>query len=305
LIGPAGVFLADDGRTGASHPDPRANSLEPSMLSFINPADAEAAQALVQDGAGTFPLDPTLLNARKIEETEETFLEHVQKGGPVMYPIAGMFVAAMLVSILKYLSMLFTPGASKRRIKRLGAAILADDSETALAEARRIGGPTGRMLADGIEHMDHPKELVEEIMYESVLETKLKLQRLLPLVAIIAAAAPLMGLLGTVTGIINTFKMITVFGTGDPKTLSGGISEALITTKFGLVVAIPSLIIHAFLSRTAKGKIDGMEQAAISFTNVLAILQGKPAEEAADPEPEEMTPTSAAAEETTPEDSED
>ena len=135
------------------------------------------------------------------------------------------------------------------------------------------------MLADGIEHMDHPKELVEEIMYESVLETKLKLQRLLPLVAIIAAAAPLMGLLGTVTGIINTFKMITVFGTGDPKTLSGGISEALITTKFGLVVAIPSLIIHAFLSRTAKGKIDGMEQAAISFTNVLAILQGKPAEE--------------------------
>ena len=305
LIGPAGVFLADDGRTGASHPDPRANSLEPSMLSFINPADAEAAQGLVQDGAGTFPLDPTLLNARKIEETEESFLEHVQKGGPVMYPIAGMFVAAMLVSILKYFSMLFTPGASKRRIKRLGAAVLANDSETALAEARRIGGPTGRMLADGIEHMDHPKELVEEIMYESVLETKLKLQRLLPLVAIIAAAAPLMGLLGTVTGIINTFKMITVFGTGDPKTLSGGISEALITTKFGLVVAIPSLIIHAFLSRTAKGKIDGMEQAAISFTNVLAILQGKPAEEAADQESEEMAPTSAAAEESTQEDGED
>ena len=305
LIGPAGVFLADDGRTGASHPDPRANSLEPSMLSFINPADAEAAQGLVQDGAGTFPLDPTLLNARKIEETEETFLEHVQKGGPVMYPIAGMFVAAMLVSILKYFSMLFTPGASKRRIKRLGAAVLANDSETALAEARHIGGPTGRMLADGIEHMDHPKELVEEIMYESVLETKLKLQRLLPLVAIIAAAAPLMGLLGTVTGIINTFKMITVFGTGDPKTLSGGISEALITTKFGLVVAIPSLIIHAFLSRTAKGKIDGMEQAAISFTNVLAILQGKPAEEALDQESEEIAPTSAAAEESTQEDGED
>ncbi|MBL21572.1 MAG: hypothetical protein CMJ37_01830 [Phycisphaerae bacterium] len=306
LIGPAGVFLSDDGRTGASHPDPRANSLEPSMLSFINPADAEAAQALVRDGAGTFPLDPTLLNARKIEETEETFLEHIQKGGPVMYPIAGMFVAAMLVSILKYFSMLFTPGASKRRIKRLGAAVLANDSETALAEARRIGGPTGRMLADGIEHMDHPKELVEEIMYESVLETKLKLQRLLPLVAIIAAAAPLMGLLGTVTGIINTFKMITVFGTGDPKTLSGGISEALITTKFGLVVAIPSLIIHAFLSRTAKGKIDGMEQAAISFTNVLAILQGNPPEEAVDQEEsEEMTPTSAVAEESTQEDGED
>ena len=91
----------------------------------------------------------------------------------------------------------------------------------------------------------------------------------------------------------------------DPKTLSGGISEALITTKFGLVVAIPSLIIHAFLSRTAKGKIDGMEQAAISFTNVLAILQGKPAEEALDQESEEIAPTSGAAEESTQEDGED
>jgi len=79
-----------------------------------------------------------------------------------------------------------------------------------------------------------------------------------------------LGLLGTVTGIINTFKLITVFGTGDVKTLSGGISEALITTKFGLIVAIPSLLLHAFLSRKARGVVDQMEKAAVAFINQVS-----------------------------------
>jgi hypothetical protein len=70
-----------------------------------------------------------------------------------------------------------------------------------------------------------------------------------------------------VTGIINTFKLITVFGSGDVKTLSGGISEALITTEFGLIVAIPSLLLHAFLSRKARRIVDGMEKAAVSMLN--------------------------------------
>jgi len=81
------------------------------------------------------------------------------------------------------------------------------------------------------------------------------------------ALCPLLGLLGTVTGIINTFKLITVFGTGDVKTLSGGISEALITTEFGLIVAIPSLLLHALLSRKARGIVDQMEKYSVAFVN--------------------------------------
>ena len=92
---------------------------------------------------------------------------------------------------------------------------------------------------------------------------------MLPFVAICAASAPLLGLLGTVTGIINTFKLITIFGSGDVKTLSAGISEALITTKFGLIVAIPSLLLHAFLSRKAKSVVDRMEKAAVAFVNAV------------------------------------
>ena len=92
---------------------------------------------------------------------------------------------------------------------------------------------------------------------------------MLPFVAVSAAAAPLLGLLGTVTGIINTFKLITVFGTGDVKTLSSGISEALITTELGLCVAIPSLLFHAYLSRKAKGVVDDMEKVGIAFVNQI------------------------------------
>jgi biopolymer transport protein ExbB len=95
----------------------------------------------------------------------------------------------------------------------------------------------------------------------------------LPFVAVSAAAAPLLGLLGTVTGIIKTFQLITVFGSGDVKSLSGGISEALITTKYGLIVAIPSLLIHAFLSRKAKGVIGRMETEAVAFANEISRLR--------------------------------
>jgi CBS domain-containing protein len=126
------------------------------------------------------------------------------------------------------------------------------------------------MLAAGVQHIREPRELIEEVMYEKVLATRLKLERFLPFIAITAASAPLLGLLGTVTGIINTFKLITVFGSGDVKTLSGGISEALITTEFGLIVAIPSLLLHAFLSRKARGIVNQMEKAAVAFVNQVS-----------------------------------
>jgi biopolymer transport protein ExbB len=118
--------------------------------------------------------------------------------------------------------------------------------------------------------MDEPNELMDEVMYEQALHTRLKVNGLLPFIAISASSAPLLGLLGTVTGIMNTFTLMTVFGTGDVKTLSSGISEALITTEYGLIVAIPALLIHSFLSRKAKGISDDLDKAAIAFGNEVA-----------------------------------
>ena len=134
----------------------------------------------------------------------------------------------------------------------------------------RLLGPVGVMLQNGVEHLHEPRDLIEEVMYEDVLKTRLKVEGLLPFISICAASAPLLGLLGTVTGIISTFKLITLFGSGDAKTLSGGISEALITTEFGLIVAIPSLLMHAFLSRKARGVIHQMEAAGVALVNQIS-----------------------------------
>ncbi|MEM1297165.1 MAG: MotA/TolQ/ExbB proton channel family protein, partial [Verrucomicrobiota bacterium] len=84
-----------------------------------------------------------------------------------------------------------------------------------------------------------------------------------------SATAPLLGLLGTVTGMIHTFKLINVFGTGDARSLASGISEALVTTEFGLIVAIPALILHAVLFRKIKGITGSIEMASLAFMNGL------------------------------------
>ncbi len=268
LVGPAALFRSDDGQTIGTA-EQRLGSLEPTILGFDSETLASAAAGLVTDGAGQFPLDPTLGNAHKIEATKETLAEHIKKGGVVIYPILGLFAAAMLVVVFKWIELTRVRRPSQKRIHALLRAVAEHNAEGAATEAAAIGGPTGAMLSAGVEHIEEPSALIEEVMYEKILTAKLKVQRFLPFVAISAAAAPLLGLLGTVTGIINTFKLITVFGSGDVKTLSGGISEALITTEFGLIVAIPSLLLHSFLSRKARGLIAQMEKAAIAFVNQI------------------------------------
>jgi biopolymer transport protein ExbB len=281
LAGPVAIFEPESG-SGTATAEQRLGSLEPAAIRFADPLDADAAAMLAKTGAGELPLDPTLGNAHKIAATEETLLEHIAKGGPVMYPILGLAAAAFLVAILKWIGLSTVRMPSRRRMGELLAAIRAKDDAKAKAIAEKLGGPGGRMLRAGVENLAEPRDIVEEVMYETILVTRLRLNRFIPFIAIAAAAAPLLGLLGTVTGIINTFKLITVFGSGDVKTLSGGISEALITTEFGLIAAIPSLLLSAFLSRKARGLLDRMEGIALSFLNEVARSR----DAAGEPDPE-------------------
>ncbi len=118
-----------------------------------------------------------------------------------------------------------------------------------------------------MQHSDEKKEYIEEILYERLLAARTRLERGLPFLALTATTGPLLGLLGTVMGMIATFKLISSFGSGDPKVLAAGISEALIATASGMTVAIPSLLFHAFLGRMAKGIIGSMEQTSVGFIN--------------------------------------
>jgi len=268
-IGPAALFRSADGQEVGTA-EQRLGSLEPTIIGFEQPDATAAASALVASGAGTFPLDPTLGNAHKIESTHETLWEHVQKGGPVMVPIFGMAALGLLAALYKWLSLAFLGRPSRRRLAALLDCVARRDQEGAKQQVRAIRGPTGRMLAAGVANLGESRELIEEVMYESVLTTRLATNRLLPFISICAASAPLLGLLGTVTGIIDTFKQITIFGSSDVKNLSSGISEALITTEFGLIVAIPALLLHSFLSRKARRVVADMEQAAVAFGNQVA-----------------------------------
>jgi biopolymer transport protein ExbB len=111
------------------------------------------------------------------------------------------------------------------------------------------------------------------MLFERILRVRPRLERFLPFLAITAAAAPLLGLLGTVIGMIKTFQLITIFGTGDAKSLSSGISEALVTTALGLCVAIPTLILHGALSRMARHKVGLLEQISVAFVNGVSSLR--------------------------------
>jgi biopolymer transport protein ExbB len=267
LLGPTNYFASSASEEAGV--TVKAGLLPP--VSGIDNDLNELIRETIQAGSGTLPLDPSLGSALAIAAQEETIWEHIQKGGIWIWPILFFAFLATVTAVFKafeiYRVKMPRPGSLHDILK----AINEGDSAKALELANKVEGPAKGMLVDAVEHSDESKELVEEVMYERMLEVQPKLERLLPFIAVTAATAPLMGLLGTVTGMINTFKLITIFGTGDAKQLSSGISEALVTTEFGLIVAIPSLIMHALLNRRAQGVMANMERMAVAFVNGLAV----------------------------------
>lgn len=279
VLGPFAAFLSEDG-TVAGPVVRGVNQGYPSVKRYPRPEDEVAARAAITGGSGMLPIDITGDKAIKIASTEDSLWEHIQKGGAIIYPILLMAALALLVALYKWISFLFVRKASRKQVSSVIAAVRDGDEDSAKRRVREVRGPVGEMLTAGVETMGRSRDLMEDTMFERVLDRKERLNKALPFISVCAASAPLLGLLGTVTGIINTFKQITVFGSGDVKSLSGGISEALITTKFGLIVAIPSLLIHAYLSRRARGFVTQMESNAVRFANEVARSEtfGEPAE---------------------------
>jgi biopolymer transport protein ExbB/TolQ len=253
----------------------RLGSLEPSITAFENPELVAAASEFIASGSGGLPFDPTLGNAHKIAQTEETLWEHIKKGGPVMWPIFLLGFAALFVALFKWITMLLVKMPAEPKIRSVLRAVGQGDHATASRLASELPGPVGAMLVAGTSAHGQPRDAIEESMYETVQRTQHRLQSLLPFVAISASAAPLLGLLGTVTGIMNTFSLITIYGTGDVKTLSSGISEALITSEYGLIVAIPSLLLHAVLWSKVRKIVNNLEATGVSFVNELARAEAR------------------------------
>lgn len=265
LLGPTEYF-------SSSASEAAGIALEAGMLPPVEPINEEMdslVRSTIESGEGSLPIDPTLGSALAIASQEDTLWEHIQKGGIWIWPILFFAFLATATALFKvfeiYSVKMPQPGVLHDILKELNEG----NRDKAMELAKQVRGPARTMLVDAVEHCEENKELIEEVMYERMLEVQPRLERMLPFIAVTAATAPLMGLLGTVTGMINTFKLITIFGTGDAKQLSSGISEALVTTEFGLIVAIPSLIMHALLNRRAQGVMANMERMAVAFVNGL------------------------------------
>ena len=265
LIGPVAMFSTPAG-DAAGLLQQELNRADPTVVA-PDETISHASRALVTTGTGQLALDPTLGNAFKLTALKETLYEKIAKGGWVMAPLLALGLAALLIALVKWFQLSRIRLATERDLQKVLRHLENSEQEKALAHARSIPGPSGDLLATAVEHSDEKKEYIEEVVYEKMLGARTRLERGIAFLALTATAGPLMGLLGTVMGMISTFKLISSFGSGDPKLLAAGISEALIATAAGMTVAIPALLLHAFLSRKAKGIIGSMEQTAVGFIN--------------------------------------
>ncbi len=203
------------------------------------------------------------------EKEGKTVLGVIQSGGVIAWVIVFMGITALLFIVLRIRFLHRASANTGKLMKKVGPLIEKGEISSATELCRQKTGATTRVLAATLRNLegccdDH----VEDVISESILHENTHLDRFGSIILVFAAVAPLMGLLGTVTGMISTFDVITEFGTGDPKMLSGGISEALVTTELGLIVAIPTLFIGNLLSNWAENIKRDMEQAALHVTNL-------------------------------------
>lgn len=231
----------------------------------------------VTAGEGDIPADASGGKALQIERSGDTLTEHFAKGGSVGVVIGALGGVCLLLGIFKVFEVLRFTTPSAEKVWQVLGRIESGDHAGARTAANEVPGAGGDLLQAGVRHVGEKRGTLEEILYEKILAVRPRLERFLPFLALTAAAAPLLGLLGTVTGMIKTFNLITVFGTGDATRLSSGISEALVTTELGLIVAIPSLILHGLLARMARRKIGEMEQTAVGFINGVMGIRNKDA----------------------------
>lgn len=195
--------------------------------------------------------------------------EIIQAGGPVMWPIIVCSIGAAAI-ILERLWTLqekrVIPRELTSRVRKLVETRTITDKHI---EALEHNSPLGRVLAAGLANRDQGREIMKEVIEDTGRHVVHELERFLNTLGTIAAISPLLGLLGTVTGMISAFEAITSQGVGDARVLSGGIAEALITTEAGLLVAIPAFIGYRYLRGRVDALVIEMEKEAIKLVQAF------------------------------------
>ncbi|MBE0567798.1 MAG: DUF3450 family protein [Krumholzibacteria bacterium] len=264
------AYVGDD-ETGFLRWSPEAGSFV-ALAKLPSGSIGRALDGFVAGGSPRAPIDLSGGNALAQVNHQSTLTEHLQAGGPLVWPILGLAVVALLIVVTRAFFLNRIHHNTDRFMGEVNG--LAARGEWAAAEEfvndhGRRKSPVIEVIKAGLSVRHKDRETQESVLQEAILHQLPRVESGLAVLAVLGAIAPLLGLLGTVTGMINTFRVITLFGTGDPKLMSGGISEALITTELGLIVAIPIMLMHTFLQRRADHIVGDMEEKAVALTNII------------------------------------
>ncbi|MCF0215381.1 MAG: MotA/TolQ/ExbB proton channel family protein [Fibrobacteraceae bacterium] len=243
-------------------------------------SDAASAFKSAEDSSyAMVPVDVLLsteLSSEIASHQEKTWQDELKEffndGGILMYPIVAIFAFGLLIVLWKLVWILFVGfgGLGARRGLR---ALQEGNVDAARQQSSKAYGYVGKVLKTVLDK-NYPNRATAESALEELFASAVpKIEKGLSWVSVFAATAPLLGLLGTVMGMIELFDVITMHGTSDPKLLAGGISVALVTTEAGLIVAIPLQLLHTFLTNRADALRGRMEKTGLAVLNALWIKE--------------------------------
>ncbi|MGR9045888.1 MAG: MotA/TolQ/ExbB proton channel family protein [Gammaproteobacteria bacterium] len=193
----------------------------------------------------------------------------IKSGGWLMLPIILCSIAAMAIIGERFWSLRKNKILPPQLVPQIWKLSREGKLDSVTLRSLKMSSPLGAIMAAGIANSHHGREMMRTSIEEVGRQVVHELERFLNTLGTIASIAPLLGLLGTVVGMIKVFSAIMMHGVGDPAVLAGGISEALITTAAGLTVAIPSLIFHRYFERLVDEYVLNMEEEALKLIDVL------------------------------------
>lgn len=196
-------------------------------------------------------------------------LELFKAGGWLMWPILICSILSLAIIAERFWSLRRSRLIPKHLVAQVWQWEKVGHLDTKRISDLRRGSPLGRILAAGLVNRKHSRDIMKESIEEVGRHVAHELTRFLNTLGTIASISPLLGLLGTVIGMIKVFAVITAHGVGDPSILAEGISEALITTAAGLSVAIPTLMFHRFFSGKVEELVLAMEVEALKMVEVM------------------------------------
>jgi biopolymer transport protein ExbB len=218
------------------------------------------------------PIDISGGAALRTISHQTSLMDQLRAGGILVWPIGAIALAVLVIVVSKFFFLNRVHGNTDKFMNEVNTLAADGDWEGCKEIVKKHKGknwPVINVIRDGLKARREDRETLESVLQESILRELPRLEKGLAMLAVFGAVAPLLGLLGTVTGMIDTFRVITLFGTGDPKLMSGGISEALVTTELGLAVAIPTMLFHTWLSRRVNTIVGDMEEKAVAMTNII------------------------------------